>query len=64
MMNEDICGRTVRNSTLSGALVFHQTLSTPKVGYIERFRRAHPKGELEYSTFFIQDQIMKRAYNT
>ena len=41
------CGRTVRNNTPSEALVFHQTLSTPKASYIGRFRRAHPKGQLE-----------------
>ena len=45
--SDTTCGRTARNSTLPKALVFHQTLSTPKVSYIGRFYRAHPKGELE-----------------
>ena len=53
------CGRTARISTLPEALVFHQTLSTPKVSYGGRFRRAHLKEELEQSTFFIQDPIMR-----
>ena len=42
-----VCGRTAQNNTPSETLVFHQTLSTPKVRYFEQFRRAHPKGELE-----------------
>ena len=46
------CGRTAQNSTLTEALVFHQTLSTLKVDYIGWSHRAHPKGELEQSTFF------------
>ena len=41
------CGRTTRNNTPSEALVFHQTLSTPKQATSGGFRRAHPKGELE-----------------
>ena len=46
-LSTNTCGRTVRNNMLSEALVFHQTLSTPKVSYIGQFRRAHPTGELE-----------------
>ena len=44
---------------LPEALIFHQTLSTQKVIYIGRFHQAHPKGELEQSTFFLQDPIMR-----
>ena len=43
------------------ALIFHQTLSTPKVSYIGQFRQARPKGELEQSMFFIQDPIMRAS---
>jgi len=42
-------------------LVFHLTLSTLKISYIGQFRRAHPKGELEQSTFSIQDPIMRMS---
>ena len=31
--NKMLCGRITRNNTPSEALVFHQTLSTPKVSY-------------------------------
>ena len=55
------CGRTARNSTLSEVLVFHQMLSTPKVSYIGRFHRAHPKEEVEQSMFFTQDPIMRMS---
>ena len=34
LLLETCYGRTVRNSTFLKALVFHQTLSIPKVGYI------------------------------
>ena len=57
----NVFGRTARNRMLSEALVFHQTLSTPKAGYIGRFRRAHPKGELEQSIFFFQDPIIRMS---
>ena len=50
------CGRTARISTLTEALVFHQTLSAPKAGYSGGIRRAHPKGEPERSTFFLRIQ--------
>ena len=46
---------------LPEALVFHQTLSTLKASYIELFRRSHPKGELEQSTFFIQNKILRTS---
>ena len=59
MIGQTRCGRTARDSMLPDALVFHQTLSTPKVSYIGWFHRAHPKGELEQSTFFIQNPIMR-----
>jgi len=55
------CGRTARNSTLLETLIFHQTLSTPKASYIRRFHRAHPKGELKQSMFFLQDPIMRTS---
>ena len=35
------CGRTAQNTTLTEALVFHQTLSTPKASYSGGIRRAH-----------------------
>ena len=57
----DGCGRTAQNSTLLEALVLHQTVSTPKAGYIGRFRQAHPKRELEQSTFYIQNSIMSTS---
>ena len=38
------CGRTVRNNTPSEALVFHQTLSTPKASYIGRVSSSTPQG--------------------
>ena len=57
-------GRTVRISTLTEALVFHQTLSTPKVSFSGGIRRAHPKGEPKRSTFFSKDPIMRTSYNT
>ena len=46
------------------ALILHQTLSTPKVGYIGRSRRAHPKGELEQSMFFTQDPINENEFTS
>ena len=52
-------GRTTQNSTLLDVLVFHLTLSTSKASYIRRFCRAHPKGELKQSMFFLQDPIMR-----
>ena len=54
-------GRTTRNSTLTEALVFHQTLSTPKASYSGGIHRAHPKGEPERSTFFLR---VRTSYNT
>ena len=50
------CGRTTRNSVLTNALVFHQTLSTPKATTMSGIRRAHPEGEPERSTFFPRIQ--------
>ena len=38
------CGRTVRNSTLTEVLVFHQTLSTPKASYSGRCPSGTPQG--------------------
>ena len=61
LSSEVTCGRTTRNSVLTEALVFHQTLSTLKASYIEWFRRSHSKGELEQSTFFFQDPIMRTS---
>ena len=46
------------------ALVFHQTLSTPKATTTSGIRRTHPEGEPERSTFFPKDPIMKTSYNT
>ena len=43
----DSCSRTARNNTPSKALLFHQTLSTPKAGYIGWVPSSAPKGELE-----------------
>ena len=37
------CGRTARNGTLSEALVFHQTRSTPKASYIGRIPSSTPQ---------------------
>ena len=58
------CGRTTRNSVLTEALVFHQTLSTPKATTTSGIRRTHPEGEPERSTFSPKDPIMKTSYNT
>ena len=41
------CGRTAQNNTPLEALVFHQTLSTPKASYIGWIPSSTPKGELE-----------------
>ena len=49
-------GRTAQNNTLTEVLVFHQTLSTPKTATTSDIRQAHPKGELERSTFFPRIQ--------
>ena len=38
------CGRTAQNNTPSEALVFHQTLSTPKASYIRRIPSSTPQG--------------------
>ena len=38
------CGRTAQNNTPSEVLVFHQTLSTPKVSYIGRIPSSTPQG--------------------
>ena len=38
------CGRTARNSVLTEALVFHQTLSTPKASYSGRYPLGTPQG--------------------
>ena len=43
-LNGDLCGRTAWNSTLTEALVFHQTLSTPKASYNERYLSGTPQG--------------------
>ena len=45
--DEAVCVRTSQNNMLSEALIFHSTLSTPKISYIGQFRRAHPTRELK-----------------
>ena len=42
--SDTTCGRTAQNSTPSEALVFHQTLSTPKACYIGRIPLSTPQG--------------------
>ena len=42
-------------------LVFHLTLSTLNVSYIGQFHRAHPTGELESITFYLQNPIMSTS---
>ena len=44
------CGRTARNSVLTEALVFHQTLSTPKATTTSGVHQAHHEGEPERTT--------------
>ena len=69
------CGRTVRNNTLTEALVFHQTLSTSKASYNERYPSGTPQGrtrkihifpqgsnnenELQYLMHFIHPEFIK-----
>ena len=43
-LQQDRCGRTARNRMLPGALVFYQTLSTPKASYIGRIPSNTPQG--------------------
>ena len=69
------CGRTARNSTLTEALVFHQTLSTPKsklqravsVGHTPRenpkdphfSQRSNNENELQQSLFHTLEFLKK-----
>ena len=58
------CGRTVRNSTLTEALIFHQTLSTPKASYNRRYPSGTPQGRTQKIHIFPKDPIMRTSYNT
>ena len=58
------CGRTVRNSTLTEVLVFHQTLSTPKASYSERCPLGTPQGRTRKIHIFPKDPIKRTSYNT
>ena len=58
------CGRTARKSTLTEALVFHQTLSTPKASYSERCPSGTPRGRTRKIHIFPKDPIMRTSYNT
>ena len=74
----DICGRTAWNNTLTEALVFHQTLSTPKASYNERVPLDTPQGrawkihilsqvsnnenELQYLIHFIYPKFLEIYY--
>ena len=59
-----LCGRTARNSVLTEALVFHQTLSTPKASYNERCPSGTPRGRTRKIHIFSKDPIMRTSYNT
>ena len=48
------CGRTVQNNTLTEALIFHQTLSTPKASYNERILSGTPQGRARKIHIFPQ----------
>ena len=61
---ERLCGRTVQNSTLMEALVFHQTLSTPKANYCGRYPSGTPRGRTQKIHIFPKDPIMRTSYNT
>ena len=50
----DHCGRTARNSILTEALVFHQTLSTPKASYSGRAPSATPQGRARIVHIFLK----------
>ena len=58
------CGRTTQNSILTEALVFHQTLSTPKANYSERCLSGTPRGRTRKIHIFPKDPIMRTSYNT
>jgi hypothetical protein len=58
------CDKTARNSILTEALVFHQTLSTPKAGYISRYPSGTPQGKTQKIHIFPKDPIMGTSYNT
>ena len=58
------CGRTAQNSILTEALVFHQTLSTPKASYSERCPSGTPRGRTQKIHIFPKDPIMRMSYNT
>ena len=59
-----LCGRTTRNSTLTEALVFYQTLSTPKASYSGRYPSGTPQGRTRKIHIFPKDPIMRMSYNT
>ena len=72
------CGRTAWNNALTEALVFHQTLSTPKASYSGRVPSGTPQGrariihifpqgsnnenELQYLVHFIHLEFFKIFY--
>ena len=58
------CGRTARNSILTEALVFHQTLSTLKASYNERCPSGTPQGRTRKIHIFPKDPIMRTSYST
>ena len=58
------CGRTARNSTLMEVLVSHQTLSTLKACYSERYPSGTPRGRTQKIHIFPKDLIMRTSYNT
>ena len=58
------CGRTAQNSPLTEVLVSHQTLSTPKTGYNERYPSGTPQGRTRKIHIFPKDPIMRMSYNT
>ena len=71
-------GRTAQNKELTDALVFHQTLSTPKTSYNERLPLGTPQGraqkihifpqgsnnenELQYLIHFIHPELLEISY--
>ena len=44
VLEKNKCGRTARNNILTEALVFHQTLSTPKASYSGQYSSSTPQG--------------------
>ena len=72
-------GRTAKNNALTDALVLHQTLSTPKASYSERYPSGTPQGraqkihifsqgsnnenELQYLIHFIHPEFLEIHYN-